>query len=136
MGALAANRVTRNREGKTFDFKVDVNKHIYAGGLVMTVAGYLQPGGDTASAEFAGVAGAEVNNNPGLAGAKVCRVLRKGTFLFNKASAVQTDVGKDAYIVDDQTVALVAVTTNDLKCGKIIGIEDSTHVWVAIDNAT
>jgi hypothetical protein len=36
--------------------------------------------------------------------------------------------------VDDQTVALAAATSNDLKVGKVVGLEGSDQVWVAIDN--
>lgn len=132
MGALSADRVTRSREGKTFDFKVGANKHIYAGSLVqiITATGLAEPADAIASGVFAGVALAGVNNNPGNAGAKSCRVGRKGTFLFAKTSAVQADVGKECYSVDDQTVAVSGTT----KVGKIVGLEDSGHVWVAIDN--
>lgn len=133
MAALTANRVTRNREGKTFDFAVGQNKHIYAGSLtyVDDTTGYLEPATDAGSKTFAGVALAEVDNNPGDAGAKVCRVSRKGTFLFAKTSAVQGDVGAEAYAADDQTVAL---SGSGPKVGKVIGIEDTSNVWVAIDN--
>jgi predicted RecA/RadA family phage recombinase len=133
MSALQANRVTRSKEGKTFDFKVGVNKHIYAGSLVYVddTTGHLEPATNAGSKTFAGVAGAEVNNNPGLAGAKSCRVLRKGVHLFAKTSATDGDVGAEAYAVDDQTVAL---SGSGPKVGKIIGVEDSSHVWVAIDN--
>lgn len=132
MTALSANRVTRCREGKTFDFKVGANVHIYAGGLVqiVTATGLAEPADAIAAGVFAGVALAEVDNNPGSAGAKSCRISRKGTHLFLKDTPVQTDVGKEAYSVDDQTVAITGTT----KVGKIVGLEGSTQVWVAIDN--
>lgn len=131
--ALTANRVTRAREGKTFDFKVGQDKHIYAGSLVYVddSTGYLEPATDAGSKGFAGVALAEVNNNPGDAGAKTCRVGRKGVHLFNKTSVVQGDVGAECYASDDQTVAL---SGSGPKVGKIVGLEGTTQVWVAIDN--
>ena len=133
--ALTENRVTRSREGKTFDFAVAANKHIYAGSLVnLSVAGYAEPATNEALITFLGVALAEVNNNPGLAGAKKVRVSLVGTHLFNKSAAIQADVGKNMYVVDDQTVGLAAAVDHDLKVGRCIGIEDSSHVWVAIDN--
>ena len=133
MGALSANRVTRIREGKTFDFKVGATTHIYAGGLVSIddTTGYLEPATNAGSKTPAGVALAEVNNNPGNAGAKVCRVSRKGTFLFAKTSAVQGDVGAECYAANDQTVSL---SGSGSKVGKIVGLEDDANVWVAIDN--
>jgi len=138
MTALSADRVTRAREGKTFDFAVGEDKQIFAGSLVATddTTGYLEPAGDNASKTFAGVAIAAVNNNPGDAGAKKCRVSRKGTHLFAMADATQAVVGQEVCAVDDQTVALAATTDNDLKVGKVVGLEGATNpdVWVAIDN--
>jgi hypothetical protein len=134
MGALSANRVTRVREGKTFDFAVAANKHVYAGSLVNLNSGYAVPATDEAAISFIGVAVSEVNNNPGNAGAKKCRMKRVGTHLLNKASAVQADVGKDMYVVDDQTVGGVGDVVHGIKVGRCVGIEDSSHVWVAIDN--
>jgi len=133
MTALSANRVTRAKEGKTFDFAVGANKHIYAGSLVYVdgSTGYLEPATNAGSKYFAGVALAEVDNNPGTAGAKKCRVGRKGVHLFAKASAAQGDVGEECYAADDQTVSL---SGSGPKVGKVVGIEGSTQVWVAIDN--
>lgn len=133
MGALGATRVTRVRESWGFEFKVGANKHVYAGSLVQIddTTGLAEPATNAGSKSFAGVSVGEAANNPGNAGAKEVRVVRKDTHLFNKASAVQADVGKEAYAVDDQTVAL---SGSGPKVGKIVGIEDSSHVWIAIEN--
>lgn len=136
MAALGATRVTRVREDWGFEFKVGANKHVFGGSLVAIddTTGLAEPATDATGKAFAGVSVGEAANNPGNAGAKQVRVVRRDVHLFNKANAVQADVGKVAYIIDDQTVDLASVAANDLACGRIVGIEDSSHVWIAIEN--
>ena len=143
MSALQKNRNTRVREGKTFDYGIGSGKHIYSGSLVNILAssGLAQPAGDNAGCVFGGVAISEADtansvntgNSDTLDPTTKVRLSRKGVYLFAKASAVQTDVGKTMYAVDDQTVDLVGVTTYDVPVGRCVGIEGTTAVWVAID---
>lgn len=108
---------------------------IFKGTLVSVRAdGYLYPSrSGTAGDVFAGVAGGTVDNSAGAAGATRILVWKRGTFVFTKATAVQTDVGVPFYASDDNT--LTATTTNNQKVGVGVELIDSSHVRIRIDTA-
>ncbi|MDY0187801.1 MAG: hypothetical protein RBR16_07760 [Syntrophus sp. (in: bacteria)] len=134
MTALSADKKTQYTEGVELSLPVGADKTIYAGSLVVLdgTTKLAEAGSDTASKVFVGVAREAADNADGAASAINVTVRRRGLFLFNKASAVQTDVGKAAFISDDQTVALAATTDNDIYCGVIAALESTTQVWVDI----
>jgi hypothetical protein len=143
MSAASANREASRSDGEMCAYYVEAGDVIYAGTLTMLdTDGYLKSGADTASHVFAGVA-AEKFNNAGQAdgatdatdGKAKCRVWKRGVFEFAASSAAQNWVGFGVYIVDDQTVALVATTTNDILCGYVVEYVSSTKVRVRIDRA-
>lgn len=132
MTALAADKKTEYREGVELEFLVKTSSQIYAGALVMVDAdGLLIPGADTASCVFAGLALENVLGD----GAKKCRVRVQGAVKVVTSGLTQAAVGEKAYLVDDQTVALVATTTNDILCGRIVKFDSATSVWVLMDEA-
>ena len=159
MTALSAPYDARRKDGDRTRYPVAAAKVCYKGGLAALSGGYVQPAADAASIQFAGVFAASVDNTtgaiqpgfiepslgspaPGLpsgiaqgsAGAVTVQVYKEGAFVFNKASAVQSDVGKQALIVDDNTVA-TSGTTNAVVCGYVVELIDSSHVRVRIDRA-
>src|SRR4051812_14656611 len=82
---------------------------VYQGALVVVDAGYAAPGRTATGLVAAGVAlEAGADNTTGAAGAINLKV-RRGVFKFNNSAAgdliVQADLLKNAYIVDDNTVA-------------------------------
>lgn len=136
MSAASADRNAGKKDGVIVSYKVDTNTQIYKDTLVSLVAGYLQPADDTSGDLFAGVAMENVDNNPGAAGALNCRVWKQGVFTFvYGGTATQADVGKAVYAVDDQTVDLVGVTTNDILVGYITEVLTATSVRVRINRA-
>lgn len=106
---------------------------LYSGTLgVYLAAGHVGNGGDDAGVTFAGVIADTVDNSGGSAGDLDVAVRQEGIFEFSKSSAVIADVGKAATIVDNQTVGLVGDTTNDVVCGTIVALVDSSTVKVKI----
>lgn len=133
MTALAEDKKTEYREGVELDFLVKSGSQIYAGALVMVDAdGLLIPGADTASCTFAGLAMENVLGD----GTLRCRVRTTGAVKVVTSGLTQAAVGKKAYLVDDQTVALGATTTNDVLSGRIVKYESTTSVWVLMNEAT
>lgn len=135
--ALSARRPIRKRltgTGATREYPVAAATTIYEGDLVMlNSSGYAIPGADTASCVFVGVAKETVINS-GSAGAKNVEVYIDGDFSFEKSGTInQASVGAGStlYLYGDATVALAATTSNDIPCGKLVGL-DGSDVWVAI----
>lgn len=101
--ALAKDRPTLYREGIEIEYPVAAVK-IYAGSMVCTnAAGYAAPAADTVNFKLVGVALEQVDNSAGQAGDKTIRVRRAGVFEFKASSIAQSDVGKQMYVVDDET---------------------------------
>ena len=105
---------------------------IYGGSLLnrLTADGKVQPGGDTASTTFGGVAvrrAAAVDTH--------VDSYTRGTFLFKfgAANATAAIVGSEACINGEDTVDVAATTTNDVKCGVIREVPSASTVRVAID---
>lgn len=134
MAALTADRKTNYREGVEIEYPVAANAIIYAGSLVMANAsGYAVPGADTSSCKFLGVALEHVNATGKSNGELKVTVRRKGVFYFATSGIAITNVGDGVCLVDDQTVNLASVTTNDVACGKIAEFVSATEVGVDID---
>lgn len=133
--ALAAVRDTNQLQGypipASLELKLAAVK-VWQGSLVMVDAGYLKPGAAATGKFAAGMACATVDNSAGAAGDKSVEV-KPGVFRWaNSASGdliAQADVGKQCYIVDDQTVALTNGSSTRSVAGLIVGV-DSIGVWV------
>ena len=136
MTAATSDRDTRRSDGKLKAMKmaaVGVPKGVL---VCVNTSGYATNGSDTASYLFAGVSYEQVDNSAGSAGDKEIRVEKTGehTFVYNGGDAAQAVVGKECYIVDNQTVDDDALaTTNDIKCGVIAEVLSATQVRVRID---
>lgn len=133
MSVLTAARLQTFQPYTEQDFLCGVDV-VYQGGLVMLNAGYAVAGADTASCIFCGVAKETVDNSAGSAGDKSVGVYTSGVFSFAASgAAVATWVGQKVFIVDDQTVALAATTSNDVLVGRCVKVVSATEVLVAID---
>lgn len=134
MPALTANRDTPTRDGVTFSVPVAAAKKIYAGALVaLDASGNATPGAAATTLIGLGRAESLVDNSAGSAG-DVSVEVRKGVFRFgNSASGdliTRAEIGDNAYIVDDQTVAKTDGTGTRSVAGKIVDV-DAGGVWVA-----
>lgn len=133
MADATAARDDKQSQGDVITYALGAQK-VYAGTLItINTSGFAVKGADTASFLFAGVAADTVDNSAGAAGDKNIDVYAEGTFQFGfSGTAVQADVGKSVYVVDDSTVALAATTTNDVLVGKIVEFVSASIVRVKI----
>jgi hypothetical protein len=142
MSALTAGRATTPK-GKLRRqmYLVAASTTIYAGGMVcINATGYAVPAANTAGlSDVVGIATATVDNADGADGemAIVVEYGAGGAFMLDAAGGIsQADVGRDAFVSDDQTVTDAAASTNRVRVGKILEfIDEATNkVWVIIDN--
>lgn len=135
MTAAAEDRYASHSEGLEWPIPVGTAKKIYGGTMVCVdgSTGYAEAGSDASGKIFAGVSVEQKDNTDGSAGDLSVVVKRRGLFLFDIANAVtQANVGDQVFIVDDQTVDLVANVTYNIHCGTIAALETTTTVWVDI----
>lgn len=140
MAALAADRVTKSKGPlRRQSYPVAADAVIYAGAMICIDAdGYAIPASDTAGiSNVVGIATAAHDNTGGADGDVDVVVEYGGAFLIDAAAGIdQTNVGRDAVVVDDQTVTDAAAGTNDIVVGRILEFVDESQnkVWVNIDN--
>ncbi|CAN5129881.1 hypothetical protein BH10PSE8_BH10PSE8_01010 [soil metagenome] len=133
MTALAADRTTPSRKGEYLDLPAAAAKKFYAGALgALDAAGRATPGANATTLKGLGRVEAYVDNSAGAAGDVKVRI-RMGCFRWaNSASGdliTAADIGANAYIVDDQTVAKTDGGTTRSIAGKIVDV-DAQGVWV------
>lgn len=129
--ALSSGRNTPTRLVTTVAIPVAANVKIFEGSLVVVDAGYAKPGMEGEGLIAVGRAEKYVDNTSGVAGAKILNV-RRGCFLLNNdgvSPITNTDLMKDCYVVDDETVS--SDSTGRSIAGKIIEI-DPDGIWVEI----
>ena len=121
MSKLSENRNTPELHvgAVKYHYERTADGEIYAGSLVgQNSAGNAVAAADTTNLVVLGRA-----ENSAVAGEKV--VSKKGCFLFENGEGGEAltvaDIGKDCYIVDDQTVGKIG-GTNKIKAGKIIDV--------------
>lgn len=131
--ATTTDRDTRSREGKQRNFPLAAVK-VNAGSIAaMNNAGYATKGAVSTTLVALGVFVTGVDNSAGNAGDKRADIQRGvwGPFK-NSASGdliALTEVGKDCYIVDDETVAKTNGTNTRSVAGKVYDV-DADGVWV------
>ena len=122
------------RTHKIFDTTVIPVKEtttIYKGSLVgVDATGYAIVMADTAGIRFAGVAIYGVDNSGGSSGDLNVTVDNLKVQKITCSGASQAWVGSMMYAVDDDTVALIATTTEDIIVGVCVGYISATQVWV------
>lgn len=135
MTALIKDRnTTRKATGQVDVLLLAAGAKIYAGSQVcINSDGYAVPAADTAGLKFAGVSRGYADNTGGANGAVSVDVWRDGVFDFVGSALTLADVGKPAFIVDDQTIGLSS--TNAVGCGVISEVESATKAWVDITPA-
>lgn len=132
MAALSDVRQTPRSDKTTFPAPVKAGATIHQGAMLVWDGGYVKPAVKAANLVFAGRAEESVSvSAAGSDGDETCLIRRPSgdAFRWAKAATVdQADCGKDAYIVDDQTVTDVAAGSS--KIGTFIEI-DGDEAWVA-----
>lgn len=135
MSALTKDRNTVRRDGVQFSDPVAAATRIFAGSLVcLNAAGNAVPGALSDALKARGVAQEQVDNRDGAIGDLRIET-RRGVFPFANSTTTdeitRADIGADAYIVDDQTVAKTSATSTRSVAG-IIRDVDEAGVWVEI----
>lgn len=134
MTALTAERDTKRRDGKLMSLPMAAIK-IFAGSIVCvsTATGYATKGATATTLVAVGRAEETVDNAAGNAGDLSIEVNRDGWFKFANSAAgdaiARDDIGKDCYVVDDQTVALTDGGATRSKAGKVRDV-DADGVWI------
>jgi hypothetical protein len=130
--ALTQDRPTPRRANVDNNDPVAASKKVFAGAIVMLDAlGNATPGATATGLIARGVAQENVDNSNGVAGAAAVSSM-KGCFRFkNDASVTRTDIGKTAFVVDDETVANTDGTGTRSALGTITDV-DAIGVWVAL----
>lgn len=136
MPALAGPYETLEREGLLVSYAVKANTRIWKGALVcVDSTGFLVPASDTAGLRFVGVAFESVDNTGGTNGAIRCRVIKRGSFVYNRTGTYsQADVGTLVRAVSDNEVA--KTSTNNIVVGTVVELLDGARVRIRIDNHT
>ena len=133
MTALSQARQPIEVEGKFGVAPVKGATTIWQGALVVADSALAVPGKTATGLVILGIAEETVKNSGGDGAAKV--KFRRGTFDFTNSASTDEitagDIGKDAYIVDDQTVAKTDGAGTRSVAGKIIKVE-SDGVFVRV----
>lgn len=128
MAALTERRKTNlvGEPGPVRNYPVKASVKPIAGGIAVLSAGYAAPGTTALNLIAVGMFEQTVDNSSGSNGDKNVDV-REGSYKWGNSSAgdaiTQADVGKDCYIVDDQTVAKTDGTGTRSRAGKITKVE-------------
>ncbi len=132
MTALTSDRLTPERAGVDYAEPVAAGARIYAGALVvLNAADFAAPGSTATGLRARGIAQESVDNSGGLDGDLTVR-LKRGVFrLANDGTVTRADIGSQAWIVDDQTVANNSATNTRSAAGTIRDV-DADGVWVEI----
>lgn len=131
--ALSAPRNTKRKDGNLISAGIKGSTTIYQGAQVARDAnGWIVPAAVATTLKPAGRALSTVVNS-GADGAETVEYER-GIFRWNNSSAAdeitRADIGNNAYMVDDETVAKTSGTNTRSIAGKIIDV-DVQGVWVS-----
>lgn len=141
MTALAQDRNTQRRYVERYladDALIRATTTVWNGSLVSTDAsGNLGPASDTAATTVVGVAMRKMANATG-APAKVVPPAKVAAGIFKFVTTggnalTAADIGKNACVLDDQTVVRAAGTTNSIVAGRVDSIDPDGGIWVAIN---
>lgn len=131
--ALNADRNTPFKDGELTLVPVAANAKVYAGALVVAnAAGYGAPGSVATTHTYLGRADEFVDNTGGADGAKTVPVRIGKAFKWKNHGAdpvTQASLGKDCYVVDDETVAATNGGNTRSAAGKVFLVE-ADGVWV------
>jgi hypothetical protein len=138
MAALTANSPYKSSRGLgRVTAPVLASAHIYQSALVCcNSSGYAVPAADSAGYVYMGQAVLEANNAGGSSGAINVEINPPASddtsryLQVNASNPGQTWFNQHVFLIDDQTCALAASTTNDVILGRVIGVGAS---WVIVD---
>lgn len=137
---MTATTVDRDTARKDIDaplsYTMKGNTKIPAGVLVCSDAsGYAVNAADTAAYHLLGRSNALVDTTSAgplgqLADGVASIECEHGVFKFGNSGIVLADVGKLAYVLDNQTVCLSGGTSHTIAAGIIVAYVSATEVWI------
>ena len=134
MSAATKPYDSQRKDGIIISHKMAAGAKVYAGAMVcVNSAGYALNASDASGLRMLGVAVDTVDNTSGDDGGRSVRVYKKGTFAFADTGAVQSDLGKVFYIVDNKTVTN-ASTTAGIPAGICVETVTPTLTRIRIDD--
>ncbi|MCY1004002.1 hypothetical protein OV079_23800 [Nannocystis pusilla] len=120
------------------EFDVDDDTLIYSGSIVAidtADSNKAKPGATSTTLIVVGRAEHRANNKTGVDDPVKKIKVKAGTFLYANSGAsdeiTDADIGKNVYLVDDQTVAKTSATNTRSVAGKVWKVE-SAGVWVTL----
>ncbi|WP_224825601.1 hypothetical protein [Cognatishimia sp. MH4019] len=129
--ATNAERNTEMRQGDVFAYDLDAAAKINKGALVVLDAGYAKAGFADNAVVTVGVAMDSADAAEGDLTVKA----RTGTFKFRGATGAdeitRTEIGKDCFVLDDETVAKTDGGGARSKAGRVRAVEGAS-VWITI----
>ena len=136
MAALAADRNTARREGRSYLDPVAAGVKLYAGAIaVLDASGNAKPAVTATGLVARGRVESQVDNTAGAAGALSVRI-ESGVFGYKTDGSIdRTHIGKTVYLVDDQTVAATDGTATRSAAGTLKDLEGSgatATAWVQL----
>lgn len=135
MASTTTDIVTRRRDGTTLSEPVAAAETLYGGTLVCrNASGYAVDGEDANNLVFAGIARAAVDNASGSAGDLNVELWEDGVFLVKAIGLTADDVGRECFLLDNQTVALAGGSGLDyhIRVGVIDEVVSATQAWVRL----
>lgn len=135
MAAATSDRNTERRAGNNFAFPMKGGIRIRLGTLVVLSAGLALSGRTGTGLVCVGIAEETVDNTSGMDGAQTIKVRSGALWRFDNSGGADqitlADVGKSAYIVDDQTVAKTDGGNARSVAGTVRDV-DTQGVWIAL----
>lgn len=132
MAALTAAYDALAKSGEMIAYPMGAGAVIWKGALVCLRAdGYLYPARNNPDDTFAGVAIESVSNAGGPVGGKVCRVIKRGTYVYHASGLSRQWVGQPMYASDDNTFS--TSSTAGPQVGTLVDVLSSTLGRVRID---
>lgn len=141
MTALAQDRNTARKYVERFlaeDALVAATTTVFNGSLTAANAnGELRPAADVAAITVLGVAQHQMKNTTGAA-AKVTPKAKVAAGVFKFATTggfaiTAADVGKNCFVLDDQTVVRTGGTVNAIVAGVVDSMDADGGVWVKVN---
>jgi hypothetical protein len=131
--AVTANQLTKRQEGCRVSFPVAATTEIFEGTIVFsTVTGYLDDDTATGANRFAGIAIANVDNDPGSAGDKNAECYVEGVFELVGTGFTQASVGLSVFATDNYTITCIP-SASGVYIGECVGYVSTTKILVRID---
>jgi hypothetical protein len=109
---------------------------IYRGAIVSIAStGYAINADDASVHKIVGIAEETVDNTGGFDGDEMIHVRRRGLyrFVWSTGNATQIEVGKRAYVIDNQSVNTNIIAANDNYVGRIVKVISVTEVEVFVN---